>query len=128
MLLSTNSPGRTIPPSSCLARNRYRLDAERELELVQSAVEARRPADELVVTPHLLDPSVLDHHDLIGAANGREAMGDDDRGPVHHQVLERLLDQGLGLRVERARRLVENEDWRVLEDGARDREPLPLPS
>ena len=39
---------------------------------------------------------------------------------------ERRLDQALGLGVERRGRLVEDQDRRILEDRARDRDPLPL--
>ena len=42
------------------------------------------------------------------------------------ESVERLLDEPLGLRVERARRLVEDEDRRVAQDRPRDRHPLLL--
>ena len=53
-------------------------------------------------------------------------MGDDDARPPLHQRLERLLDRVFGDRVERARRLVEDQDLRILQDHARDRKPLLL--
>src|SRR6266516_3438766 len=40
------------------------------------------------------------------------------------RTVERLLDEPFGLRVERARRLVEDEDRRVAQDRARNRDPL----
>lgn len=43
-----------------------------------------------------------------------------------HQALDGLHHVGLGLRVQRARRLVEQEQRRVLEERAREREPLAL--
>ena len=55
-------------------------------------------------------------------------MGDDDARPPLHQRLERLLDRVFGDRVERARRLVEDQDLRILQNHARDREPLLLPA
>ena len=45
---------------------------------------------------------------------------------VPHQPAERVLDQALGFGVERARRLVEDQDRRVLEQRARDRDALAL--
>jgi len=56
---------------------------------------------------------------------------DDERGalpPVlaRHQVVERPLDLALGLRVEGARRLVQDQDGRVLQERAGDGDPLPL--
>ena len=44
------------------------------------------------------------------------------------QSIERLLDQPLGLVVERARRLVEQQDRRILEDRPGDRHALALPA
>ncbi len=43
-----------------------------------------------------------------------------------HQLLDRLLHEALGLRVEGRGGLVENQHWRILEDGAGDRQPLAL--
>ena len=45
-----------------------------------------------------------------------------------HQVRERVLHEQLGLGVERRGRFVEDQDRRVLQERARDREPLPLPA
>jgi hypothetical protein len=53
-------------------------------------------------------------------------MGDDeDRAPLH-QLRQRLLDQELALRVEIGRGLVQDEDGRILEEGAGDGQALPL--
>ena len=48
------------------------------------------------------------HNDSIGAAHRREAMGDDESSAAFHQALECLQNESLGLRVQRAGRLVEN--------------------
>jgi hypothetical protein len=53
-------------------------------------------------------------------------VGDDQRGAVARDVAQRGLDLLLGAGVERAGRLVEDQDARVLEDGARDRDALLL--
>src|SRR5208337_4781333 len=54
------------------------------------------------------------------------AVGDDQRGAALHQRLERALHQRLALGVERRGRLVEQQDWRVFQDGARDGDALAL--
>ena len=51
-------------------------------------------------------------------------MGDHERRPPRHQPVERFLHEDLALRVERRRRLVENEDRRVLEQRACHADPL----
>jgi len=52
----------------------------------------------------------------------------DDGGPLlgRQQVVESLLHDPLGLAVERAGRLVEEQDLRVFDDRPRDRDPLTL--
>jgi hypothetical protein len=58
--------------------------------------------------------------------DGREAVGDDEHGAAGEQPLDGLLHQPLALGVERARRLVEDEDGRVEQQGAGDGEALAL--
>ena len=82
--------------------------------------------EQLLVRADLGDAAAVEHDDLVGVADGREPVGDRDRRPALGQPLERLLDGALGLRVERGRRLVEDEDRRVAQDRPRDRDPLPL--
>ena len=76
----------------------------------------------------LHDAPLHEHHDAIGALDGRQAMGDHDGGAPAHQRLERSLHRALALGVERRGRLVEQQDGRVLEDGARDGQALALPA
>ena len=45
-----------------------------------------------------------------------------------HQPIERLLDHGLVLRIDRGERFVEDQDRRVAQNRARDREALALPA
>src|SRR5208337_2723104 len=72
------------------------------------------------------DAACLDHQDLVGAADGREAVSDDERGASTHQVGKAALDDGLRLGVETGGRLVENEDAGIGQDGAGDGEALAL--
>jgi hypothetical protein len=92
-----------------------------------STVPVFPPAcQQLVVRSALDDLSVRHDDDAIGVAHGGEAVRDDQGGPVLHQALEGFLHQALRLGVEGGRRLVEDQDGRVLQDRARDREPLAL--
>src|SRR5581483_8978835 len=97
-----------------------------ELPPVQLVV---RPAalEQLVVGAALDDPAVVDDEHLVGVADGREAVGDHEAGAAAQQLLERALDLPLGPSVDAGGRLVEDQDARVGERGARDREELPLP-
>ena len=68
----------------------------------------------------------LHHRDPVGVAHRRQPVRDDQHGAPRHQALERQLHHALALGVERARRLVEQQDRPIGEDRARDREALPL--
>ncbi len=71
--------------------------------------------------------SVMEHEDAVRALDRRQAMRDHHRRPALEQRLERVLDQPLGLRIDARRRLVEDQDRRVVGQRAREREQLALP-
>ena len=72
------------------------------------------------------DAPAVDHDDLVGMADRREAVRDHERRPAGHQAVERVEDDRLGLRVDRRGRLVEDQDRRVLDERARDADALAL--
>ena len=63
---------------------------------------------QLLLGAALNDPAVLEHEDLVGAADGGETVGDDDRRAAGEQPVERALDQDLGRPVDVGSRLVED--------------------
>ena len=74
------------------------------------------------------DVAVVEYDDLVGVANGREAVGDDDAGASLHEFGEGLLDGLLAFGVEGGGGFVENEDGRVFEHGSCYAEALALSS
>ena len=72
------------------------------------------------------DPAVLEHDDQVGAADGREPVRDDERGAAGEQARERLLDHGLAGDVDARGRLVEDQQARVGEQRAGERDQLAL--
>ena len=76
--------------------------------------------------PALDDLAVLEHEDLVGAADRRQPVRDDERRAALAQAPQAVLDHRLALAVEARRGLVEDEDARVGEDGPRDRDALAL--
>ena len=86
------------------------------------------PGDQLVVGAQLGDPAVLDHGDAVGVVRGEQAVRDRDHGAPAHQPRECLADRFLRFTVERGGGFVEQEDRRVFQEGARDRNPLTLPT
>ena len=74
------------------------------------------------------DPSPVQDDDPLGEMQRRLAMRDEQRGPVRHHPTERIVNRGLDPSVDRARRVVEDQDARVIENRARERDPLTLPA
>ena len=96
-----------------------------QLRLVQPPVGALA-RHQFVVRADLDDPAALQDDQAVGLAQGAQAVGDGDRRAALDQVVERLLDLPLGLGVDRRGRLVEDQDARVDQQRAGDRDPLPL--
>src|SRR5438045_2523493 len=96
-----------------------------ELQLVEPSVSAAE-REQLGVFAALDDAPALDDDDQVGAAHGREAVGDHNGRAPAREVGERLLHEPLGLGVERRGRLVKDEHGGVREHGAGDGEALTL--
>src|SRR4029079_18723174 len=92
---------------------------------VELRVAAAR-AEQLVVGALLDDRSVLEDDDEVRVADGRETVGDDERGAAVEQAAQRALDASLGADVDRARGLVEEEEARVGEQRPTERDELAL--
>ena len=71
-------------------------------------------------------PALVEHQDAIGADDAGEPVGEDERGAPAHQPVQRVLDRGLALRVHRGERFVQDQDGRVAEQRAGDRDALAL--
>ena len=71
--------------------------------------------------------AVVQDEYLVGALDGREAVRDDDGGAVAQHALDGLLDELLGLGIDGAGRLVEDEERRVKGECACERDELLLP-
>jgi hypothetical protein len=74
----------------------------------------------------LHDASSFHHENLVGAANGGETVRDDEGRAALHQVREAFLNHGLRFGIEAGGRFVEDQNARIGQDGARDRDSLPL--
>ncbi len=70
------------------------------------------------------DASAVEHQNFGRLADGRKAMSDDKGGAVLHHLVQRRQNAGLGRRVERTGRLIEDQYRRILEQGARDGQAL----
>ena len=72
------------------------------------------------------DAALVQDDHLVREGDRREAVGDDQRRPVLHRLAQAETDPGLGGRVHRSGRVVEDEDPRVDRECPCDRQPLAL--
>ena len=79
--------------------------------------------EKFLIRAALGDAAVGNDDDLACGADGGQAVRNDERGAIFRQFVKRVLDLRLRQRVERARRLVENENRRVFEDRSVPRSP-----
>src|ERR1035438_9839880 len=96
-----------------------------ELEFVEPLINSAL-GDEFFVGADFADLPIFEHHNLVRASNRGKPVRDDDDGAVLHQVGQRLLYQHFALRVQVAGGFVQDQDGRVLQQGARDGEALAL--
>ena len=83
---------------------------------------------QLLVRAVLDDTAAIKHENPVEVSDSRQAMRDDHHGFAFHRGGERLLDSLLSHRIQARSGLIQNEDRRILEDHARDRDTLPLPA
>ena len=62
--------------------------------------------------------ALFEHQDAIDIADGREAVGDDDRGPVFEQLFQGILNQRLGAHIQIGGRLIQNQNAGITNRGA----------
>ena len=68
----------------------------------------------------------IERKDHVGVGDGRQTVGDNQGGSADHQTGQGVLNLPLGLAVEGAGRLIQQQEWRVLENGPRDGDALAL--
>src|SRR5713101_6639690 len=83
---------------------------------------------QLRVRALLHQAAMFEEDDAVGAAHGREPVRDVHGGAAAREGTQPLEEVVLGLRVERRRRLVEQQDLGVTHERARQRDLLPLAS
>src|SRR5205807_5836386 len=72
------------------------------------------------------DAPRLDHENLLGSSNRGEPVRDDECRAAAHEVAQTLLDQRFRFRIEAGGGYIEDQDARIGQDGASDRDALLL--
>ena len=72
--------------------------------------------------------SIVEDDDFIGVEHRADALGDDKAGAVFHDPDQGVLNPAFGFDIDRAGRVVQDEDGRLEEERARDGDTLFLPT
>ena len=78
------------------------------------------------VAPDVVNRAAFEHEDLVRRHQRGQAVRDDDQGAVPGDAQQIGVDDRLAVGIERAGRLVEDQNARIADQRARDRQPLAL--
>ena len=92
----------------------------------QATIDAAREAQQVGMVAVLDDASVVEDQDAVERAHRLQRVRDDERRAAPHQRLHGVLDQGLRLAVETRGGFIQDQDRRIGQEGARNRDPLAL--
>ena len=99
MFMVGSTPSRKLPSSMSY-----------ELQIIQPAIGAGM-CHQAFVRALVGDHAVFQHQDAVGAAHGRQAMGDHEHGAAGHQVLQGRLHQRLRSRCRAPRSPRRESGW-----------------
>jgi len=81
---------------------------------------------QLIVCARLNDLALINHNHPVGISDSAQPVRYDADSPVRHRSINSLLDQVLGLGVERGGSLVQKQQPRIRQESSRDRNTLLL--
>jgi hypothetical protein len=84
--------------------------------------------EQLIVRADRMNFSVVQHDNLVGVLNGGNALRDDNFRRVRDVFSKRLTDQFVGFGVNRAGRVVQNQDFGLFQQRPRNTQSLLLAS
>ena len=128
MKLAATLPGSRAQPRGLDQRHRRRVVQETAGLMLPQPGVGPVETEQFVVRALLGDLAVVEHDQLVHARDRAQPMRDHERGPALHEPPQRLLDKDFALRVQRAGRLVQQQDRRVTQDRPGQRDSLPLPA
>ncbi len=88
----------------------------------------RAASGQLVVRAVVHDPAAVQHDDPVGQVQGRAPVSHEQQGAARQAGAQGRMDRGLGRRVDRAGRVVQDQHAWIGQQGPGQRDPLPLPT
>ena len=75
---------------------------------------------------HARNAAVVQHDDLVGEAHGGRALGDDERRRRVFHLADGAAQVGVRRVIQRGGAVIQNQDFRLAHERARDRQALAL--
>src|SRR5688572_7632009 len=117
---------RDATPGLCPLSRQCQRGREFHLGLVELRVDAAFLVDQFRVQALLDDLSFFEHDQPVRRLERRQPVRDGESRTSLDETVQRLLDLLLGVAVDGAGGLVEDQDARVVQDRPRDADALPL--
>ncbi len=120
--------GRAEPshPHPALSRRERVLSGAFAVAEVAEAAVKIAAGDQLVVGARVDNLAMVHDHNAVGQRDHARAMGDHEGSTVAGEFLQHLEDELFAFKVDLAGGFVEQEDFGVAENGAGERDSLPL--
>lgn len=83
---------------------------------------------QLIMGSDFDDGTVVHHDNTVSGFDGRQSVSNDQGRTPGHECVESILHLRLGAAVQGTRRLIQQQDARVSNQGPGNSEPLPLPT
>src|SRR4029077_14355697 len=95
------------------------------LELVETVVDPAK-GQQLLMSTLFAQPSFVEHQNAIRMLDGAEPMRNHQRRAAAEQAIERLANLQFRLGINARRSLIENQETRIVRQGASKIDELPL--
>jgi hypothetical protein len=86
---------RASPHSTAPSSSRFQRICIPELQRGQASLNPVRYRPQFFMGSGFYHPTAVEHNDLVRVADGGKPVHDDNRGPIAHQAVQRLLDEAL---------------------------------
>ena len=93
------------------------------LQLVKLVIDSAL-REQLLVSAHLADLALVHDDNLVRSLNGRQTVGDHERGAAFDHAIERVTDPEFGFGIYARRGFIKDQDLRIMRQGARETDEL----
>ena len=102
----------SVVPATCIFPHRYKI-------IINAFF-----VHQCIVLTGFSNAAVFDYKDIVGVSDGSQSMCDDNESLAAAKLTDCLLDVALIIRINTGSSLIKNDNRRILQDAASNRDPL----